>query len=125
MFHFVVAARVAEERQHNVLGHEVEVQLVSAAPITKPLVPPQVIATCTILVKGLKDCHNESALRLFFTNKKKCAGGDITNVVIKKEIAYVTFADQKGRLLNIKNYNNCKHISIVYGRNYKYIVCGD
>ena len=93
MFRFVVAARVAEERQHNVLGYEVEVQLVSVTSITKPLVPPQVIGTSTILVIGLKDCHTESALRLFFSNKRKCGGGDVTNVVIKKEIAYVTFAD--------------------------------
>ena len=98
MFRFVVAARVAEERQYSILGHKVEVQLVSAASITKPLALPQV---STILVKGLRDCHTESALRLFFSNKRKCGGGDITNVVIKKEIAYVTFADQKGSWLNI------------------------
>ena len=90
----LVAARVAERRQHTLLSHEVEVQLVSAPPVTESLAP-QVTTTDTILVKGLKGCHNESALRLFFTNKKKCGGGDVTKVDVKKEIAYVTFADEK------------------------------
>ena len=67
----------------------------SAPPVTKSLVP-QVTTTDTILVKGLKGCYTASALRLFFTNKGKCGGGDVTNVVINKGIAYVTFADKKG-----------------------------
>ena len=105
MFLFVVAARVAGKQQHTLLGYKVEVQLVSDPPVTGSLAP-QVTTTDTILVKGLKDCHTESALRLFFTNKRKCGGGDVTNVDIKAEIAYVTFADQKGSVLDTINHSN-------------------
>ena len=80
------------------IGHEVEVQLIDTAPASKSLsLVPQATDTDTILVKGLKECHTESALKLFFTNKKKCGGGDITKISINKESAYVSFADPKGR----------------------------
>ena len=97
---------MAKKRQHNLFGNEVEVQLVSAPPITKSWKPSQSTPTSIIQVKGLEGCHNESALRMFFSNKKKCGGGDVTNVVIKKGITYVTFADQKGSLLNIIKHSN-------------------
>ena len=101
---FVVAGRVAEEKQHSVLGHEVEVHLVLTCPTTDSITPlltssstePQITTSNTILVKGLKECHTELALKLFFTNKKKCGGGNITKIVVKKDNAYVTFADSKG-----------------------------
>ena len=95
---FVVAARVAEKKQHNLIGYKVEVQLVSTVPASKSLVP-QATDTDTILVKGLKECHTESALKFFFTNKKKCGGGDVTKISINKESAYVSFADPKGRFV--------------------------
>ena len=89
-----MAARVAEKREHIINGHKIEVHLVDAIPATEPQVTT---TTDTILVKGLTECHTESALKLFFTNKKKCGGGDVTKVVIKEESAYVSFADPKGR----------------------------
>ena len=95
----VVAARVAEKKYHNVLGQEVEVQVVFAAPTTKSVVPQVTTTDCdTILVKGLTDCHTESALKFFFTNKKKCGGGEVTKIVVKKDNAYITFADPKGTI---------------------------
>ena len=54
-------------------------------------------STDTILVKGLKDCHTKEALRLFFTNKKKCGGGDVTKIIIREGSAYVTFADPESK----------------------------
>ena len=64
--------------------------------LTSPTTEPQITASNTILVKGLKDCHTELVLKLFFTNKKKCGGGDVTKILLKKDNAYVTFADSKG-----------------------------
>ena len=75
------------------IGHEVEVQLAGSVPTSKSLIPQD---SDTILVKGLKECHTESALKLFFTNKKKHGGGDITKIIINKESAYVSFVDPKG-----------------------------
>ena len=80
------------------IGHEVEVQLVGTVPASKSLIPQ---ATDTILVKGLKECHTESTLKFFFTNRKKCGGGDVTKIIINKESGYVSFADPKGSLLSI------------------------
>ena len=57
---------------------------------------PQVTTADTILVKGLKDCHTESTLKLFFKNKKKCGGGDVTKIIMKQGSAYVSFTDPKG-----------------------------
>ena len=87
------------------IDHEVEVQLVDTVPGSKSLsLVPQATDTDTILVKGLKECHTESTLKFFFTNKKKCGGGDVTKISINKESAYVSFADPKGRHVRIK-YN--------------------
>ena len=80
------------------IGHEVEVQLVGSVPASKSLVPQDSEATDsdTILVRGLKDCHTESTLNLYFTNEKKCGGGDVTKIIINKDSAYVSFVDPKG-----------------------------
>ena len=72
--------------------------LVDTAPSTEPQVNA---VTDTILVNGLMEGHTESALKLYFTSKKKCGGGDVTKVVIKEESAYVSFADPKGSQLVI------------------------
>ena len=95
---YTVAARVAEKRYHSLISHEFEVQLVGNVPASKSVVPQDSEATDsdTILVKGLKDCHTESILKLFFTNEKKCGGGDFTKIIINKDIAYVSFVDPKG-----------------------------
>ena len=51
----------------------------------------------TILVKGLDTKrHNKSFLEMYFSNKKKCGGGDITEVVVKDEEAYITYAESEG-----------------------------
>ena len=93
---FIVAARVAEKGELIAYGHKLEVHLVDTAPATEPQVSA---VTDTILVKGLMECHTESALKLFFTNKKKCGGGDVTKIIIKEESAYISFADPKGSQL--------------------------
>ena len=66
--------------------------------LTSPTTERPITASNTILVKGLKECHTEYALKLFFTNKKKCGGGNITKIFIKKDNGYVTFADSKGNI---------------------------
>ena len=112
-YNFVVAARVAEKKLHNVLGQVIEVHLVHAAPtansfvplITGPTIGPQITVSDTILVKGLKPCHTEAPLRLFFNNKKRCDGGGVTKIVLKKDKAYVTFADSRGKVAKYLNIN--------------------
>jgi len=92
----VVAARVAERSQHRIVGQEVEVQLVPQPVFTTSTHPPLDVMD-TVLVKGLSTTHNESVLKLYFTNKKKSGGGDVTHITVKGEIAYVSFADPEGK----------------------------
>ena len=94
----LVAARVAEKKQHSILGQEVEVELL-LTPTSKSFVSQ---SSDTILVKGLKDCHTEVALSLFFTNKKKCGGGEVTKIIIREGSAYVTFADPESKQLCVR-----------------------
>ena len=96
IYFYTVAANVAE-RKHTILGQDVEVQLVPQPVVTtsKQLYPPLDVMD-TVLVKGLSTAHSESVLKLYFTNKKKCDGGDLTSIAIKGGIAYVSFADPNG-----------------------------
>jgi len=98
MFYFTVAARVAERTHHRIVGQDVEVQLVPQPVVTtsEQLYPPLDVMD-TILVKGLSSTHDESVLNFYFTNKKKSGGGDVTSIVIKGEIAYVSFVDPNGK----------------------------
>jgi len=50
----------------------------------------------TILVTGNLEGITEGALKLYFTNKKKCGGGDIINVLIQQNKALITFSDLQG-----------------------------
>ena len=59
----------------------------------------------TVLVKGLSSTHNESVLKLYFTNKKKSGGGDVKSVTIEETHARVSFVDPKGN--NILCYYVC------------------
>ena len=93
---FIVAARVAEKSEHIVYGHKIEVHLVDTASAIGSLVPQASTITSTILVEGLMEYHTESTLKLFFTNTKKCGGGNVTKVSMKEDSAYVSFADPKG-----------------------------
>ena len=60
---------------------------------------PNVVKCCsrTILIEGLDtERHNKSILELYFSNHKKCGGGDITEVVMKDEEAYIMYAESEG-----------------------------
>ena len=92
-----VAARVAQ-RTHKIVGQDVEVQLVPQPVVTTSEHPPLDVMD-TILVKGLSSTHNESVLKLYFTNEKKSGGGDVTSIAIKEEIAHVSFTDPEGKIL--------------------------
>jgi len=76
----------------------VEVQLVPQPVVTtsEQLYPPLDVMD-TVLVKELSPTHDESVLKLYFTNKKKSGGGDVTNIVIKEKIALVSFVDPNGK----------------------------
>jgi len=78
----------------------VEVQLVPQPVVTTSEHPPlDVMDTVldTVLVKGLSTTHDESVLKLYFTNKKKSGGGDVKNVAIQEMDAYVSFVDPNGK----------------------------
>ena len=63
-------------------------------PHTNPIVTA---SKDTILVKGLSASHKQSVLRLYFTNKKKCGGGDVTSIVLTGTQAYISFVDSNGK----------------------------
>ena len=93
-----VAARVAERTHHRIVGQDVEVQLVPQPVVTtSEKLYPSVDVMDTVLVKELSPTHDESVLKLYFTNKKKSDGGDVTNIAIKDTHAYITFADPEGK----------------------------
>ena len=50
----------------------------------------------TILVKGEVVSVGQGALKLHFTNKKKCGGGEIANMLLKDDQATITFCDSTG-----------------------------
>ena len=50
----------------------------------------------TILVKGEIKIIGQEALALHFTNKKKCGGGEIANILLKDDQATITFCDPSG-----------------------------
>jgi len=79
------------------VGQDVEVHLVPQPVVTtsEQLYPPLDVMD-TVLVKGLSPTHNEPVLKLYFTNKKKSGGGDVTSIAIKDTHAYITFVDPEG-----------------------------
>ena len=97
----VVAGNVTLKRYHNVLNQQVEVELVGSVPEQAPFIPPG-----TILVKGLGSSHNEQILELYFSNPS-CGGGEITQVTIKGNDAYVTFANPQGNILILLKLHDC------------------
>ena len=97
MFSPVVAARVAEKSQHTMLGHRVEVQLVVSKAATEQQPDTITSTNNTLLVKGLNpECHNQSMLDLYFSNQGKCRGGDIAEIIVKDNEAYITYAESGG-----------------------------
>ena len=95
-FSFIVAAKVAEKRQHDVLGHEVEVQLLVSEPATREQIN-DIASVNTVLVKGLNaQCNSKSLLELYFSNEAKCGGGTITEIIVKDDEAYITYAEPEG-----------------------------
>lgn len=95
-FSFIVAAKVAEKRQHDVLGHEVEVQLLVSEPATGEQMN-DVTSVNTVLVKGLNaQYHNKPVLELYFSNEAKCRGGTITEIIVTDDKAYITYAEPEG-----------------------------
>lgn len=100
MFSPVVAARVAEKSQHTLFGHEVEVQVVVFEGATDQQ-PSTIISTSnTILVQGLNPkCRDKSMLDLYFSNQAKCGGGEIAEVVVKDNEAYITYAESGGIIM--------------------------
>ena len=99
VYSFVVAAKVAGKRQHDVFGHGVEVQLLVSEPPTGEQLN-YVTSASTVLVKGLNaQYHNEPVLELYFSNEAKCGGGNIAEILVKNDEAYITYAEPKGILL--------------------------
>ena len=72
-----------------------EVHLVPQPVVTTSEHPPLDVMD-TVLVKGLSPTHDESVLKLYFTNKKKSGGGDVTSIAVKGKVAYISFVDSNG-----------------------------
>ena len=108
----IAAARVAERKHHKILGQDVEVQLVPQPVVTtsKQLYPPLDVMD-TVLVKGLSPTNDEPVLKLYFTNKNKSGGGDVTSIAIKDTHAYITFTDPEG-IKYIRSLNLYLHLII-------------
>ena len=54
----------------------------------------------TVLVKGLNaQYHSKPMLELYFTNEAKCGGGTITEIIVKDDEAYITYAEPKGSIM--------------------------
>ena len=100
MFSPVVAARVAEKSQHTMLGHKVEVQVAVFEGATDQQLSTIISTSNTILVQGLNPkCHSKSMLDLYFSNQAKCGGGEIAEVVVKDNEAYITYAESGGIIM--------------------------
>ena len=106
VFSPVVAARVAEKSQHIVLGHTVEVQLVVSKAATDQQPDTITSVTNTLLVKGLNpECHSQSMLDLYFSSQTKCCrGGDIAEIIVKDNEAYITYAESGGSYNTVFDY---------------------
>jgi len=57
----------------------------------------------TIVVRGDVKGVGEEALKLFFTNTKKCGGGEIVSIEIESDSkAFITFQDCAGMYIRIQ-----------------------
>ena len=50
----------------------------------------------TVLVNGEVESVGQEALELYFTNKKRCGGGEILSIVLKNNQATIVFCDPSG-----------------------------
>ena len=50
----------------------------------------------SILVKGEVKIIGQEALTLHFTNKRKCGGGEIANILLEDDQATITFCNPSG-----------------------------
>jgi len=49
-----------------------------------------------IIVKGEVEDVGQEALELYFTNKKRCGGGEIVSILLKNKQATITYWDSSG-----------------------------
>ena len=92
---FIAAIRVAERGRHVIVGQEVDVQLVTSEPATGEQLHT-VTSANTLLIKGLNpQYHNKLTLELYFSNPAKCGGGNIAEIIMRDNEAYITY-DEPG-----------------------------
>ena len=95
----LVATRVAEKSQHIVLGQKVEVQLAVSEPATEDHPNTVTPTNNTLLVTGHN--LNQDKLDLYFSNEAKCGGGNIADITVKDNKAYITYANSGGNYCNV------------------------
>ena len=99
--YITAAIRVARKGHHVIVGHKVEVQLISSESATGEHLHA-VIPANVLLVKGLHpQYHDKSILKLYFSNQIICGGGDIAEITINGTEAYITYADPTGNTIAI------------------------
>ncbi|XP_065920901.1 uncharacterized protein [Dysidea avara] len=86
------STNVVEKKDCTVTGQDVVAELV---PHRDPIDVASDVMDI-VLVRGLSASHSQSVLKLYFTNKRKCGGGDVTNVILNGTQAYISFADSNG-----------------------------
>ena len=80
-----------------IVGQEVEVQLVTSEPPTGEELHT-VTSANTLLIKGLNtQYHNKSTIELYFSNLAKCGGGNIAEIIMRDNEAYITYDEPGGK----------------------------
>ena len=87
------STNVVEKKDCTVTGQDVLAEKVSH---TDPI-DTAIDFMDTVLVRGLSASHSQSVLKLYFTNKRKCGGENVTSVILNGTQAYISFADSNGK----------------------------
>ena len=95
---YVAAIKVAEKGHHVIFDQAVEVELVVSEPVLTAGEQFNTITSANILlVKWLNAQDlNKPMLELYFSNQAKCRGGDILEIMVKDNEAYITYAEPEG-----------------------------
>ena len=58
----------------------------------------------TVEVRGLSKKTSQELMEMYFENSRRSGGGDVEEVMIKDEVAYITFKEAEGAYLCTFNF---------------------
>ena len=100
---FLVVQKVLLQMPHTIDGKQVTLKQLDVIP---PGYNSEDIDT--IVVRGDVKAVGEEALELFFTNKRRCGGGEIVSIKIESDSeAFITFQDPDGMYCTYVWYCMC------------------